>query len=140
LGLFCRDEQKLGDDAQDMANRAKYTYHYRPAYGSANLLIEFVNGVEDEAFAADFLEAIKKINPQIVGHQDLWMNDEIEIAIRTDFGRFMLSKDVWGFAFIMSDENQSCLAKINNLLVKDDRFEKIEVDFDKYKLAEKVSD
>jgi hypothetical protein len=123
-----------------MANRAKYTYHYRSAYGSANLLIEFVKGVEDDAFVTDFLEAITEINPQIVGHQDLWMNDEIEIAIQTDFGRFTLSKDIWGFAFIMSDENQSCLEKINNLLAKDDKFEKIEVDFDKYKFAERDID
>ena len=43
------------------------------------------------------------------------------------------SKDIWDLAFILADENQTCISRINNLLLFDNRFEKIEVDFDEFK-------
>lgn len=64
------------------------------------------------------------------------MNDEIIYTINSDLGLFTLSKDIWDLAFLMADENQSCILKINDLLGNDNRFEKIEVDFNDYKLNE----
>jgi len=112
----------------------KYKYHYRPGYGSESLLIEFISGVENETFGADLFDAIKEINPKLQGRDDLWMNDEILYTVSSDSGQFTLSKDIWGFAFLMADDNQTCLLQINNMLLKDDRFEKIEVDFNEFKL------
>src|SRR5204862_5649726 len=101
----------------------KYKYHYRPEYGSENLLIEFISGVENETFGTDFFDAIKEINPKLVDLEDLWMNDEILCNVNSDFGPFTLTKDIWDLAFIMADDNQSCIARINNLLQSNDKFE-----------------
>ncbi|WKL46724.1 hypothetical protein Q1W71_17365 [Flavobacterium pectinovorum] len=64
---------------------------------------------------------------------DLWMNDEIEIEVNSDIGLFYVSKDIWDLAFIMSDNNQECINKINLILLKDKNFHKTEVNFEDYK-------
>ena len=117
----------------------KYKYRYRPVYGSNSLLIEFVNGVEKETFGTDLFDAIKEINPKLAGREDLWMNDEILYTINSNLGQFTLSKDIWDLVFLMADDNQSCILQINNLLLNDNRFEKVEVDFNDFKLNENAS-
>lgn len=107
-----------------MDKTIKYKYRHRPGYGSEYLLIEFVNGVENEVFVADLFDAIKEINPKLAGCKDLWMNDEILYNINSDLGQFTFSKDVWDFAFLIADDNQTCILQINNLLLNDNRFEK----------------
>lgn len=110
-----------------------YKYYYRPEYGSEDLLLEFIRGVENETFMTDLLDAIKSIQPKIIDLHDLWMNDEVLYTINSTLGEFTFSKDIWDLAFIMVDNNQICIAKINELLVADNRFEKIEVNFEDYK-------
>ena len=122
-----------------MDKPVKYKFRYRPGYGSDNLLIEFFYGVENEDFGTDLFDAIKEINPKLTGREDLWMNDEILYTINSDLGQFTLSKDIWDLAFLMADDNQSCVLQINNLLLTDNRFEKIEVDFKDFKLNENTS-
>jgi len=117
-----------------MIHLAPYKYHYRPGYSSANLLIEFISGIENETFITDLLDSIKSIKPEVVGLNDLWMNDEVLYSVSSYLGEFILSKDIWDLAFIMADDNQTCIDKINELLIADTRFEKIEVDFNDYKL------
>lgn len=112
---------------------APYKYHYRPGYSSANLLIEFISGIENKTFIIDLLDSIKSIKPEVVDLNDLWMNDEVLYSIVSNLGEFSLSKDIWDSAFIMADENQTYIAKINKLLILENRFEKIEVDFENYK-------
>jgi len=122
-----------------MDKTIKYKYRYRPGYGSDCLLIEFLSGVENEAFWADLFDAIKEINPKLAESEDLWMNDEILYTINSDLGQFTLSKDIWDLAFLMADDNQFCILQIDNLLLNDHRFEKIEVDFNDFKLNENAS-
>jgi hypothetical protein len=100
-------------------------FKYRLAYGANDFLIEFISGV-DENFGNKLFEAIKVLHPKIAGKDDVWMNDEVIYTVDSDLGRFTLSNDVWGFAFIVAEENQNCVAKINLLLLEDKRFEKIE--------------
>ena len=100
-------------------------FKHRLGYGSNDFLIEFISGV-DEDFGNKLFEAIKILHPKIAGKDDVWMNDEVIYTVDSDLGRFTLSNDVWGCAFIMSEENQNCVAKINELLLEDKRFEKIE--------------
>jgi hypothetical protein len=64
---------------------------------------------------------------------DLWMNDEILVTIDSEIGKFIISKDIWGFAFVMADNNQEGLARMNSILENATLFEKVEVDFDNYK-------
>lgn len=115
----------------------KHQYHYRPAYGSEDMLIELVHTVDFGKFIVDLLEALKSINPQLTGLDDLWMNDEIIYTITSDHGSFLLSKDIWDCVFLMADHNQGCMAEINNLLFMDHRFEKVDIDHGHFKLKSK---
>ena len=110
----------------------KYKYHLRPEYKSQKLLIEIFSGVENENFFTEFFDSIVEINPKVGRINDLWMNDEYILDIKSDIGSFSISKDIWDLAFIMT-ENQECLNQINILLLKDQNFQKIEVNFDDYK-------
>ncbi|MGQ8867690.1 hypothetical protein [Myroides sp. TSA_177.3] len=111
-----------------------YKYHFRPEYGSEKLLIEIFDGLEKEEFLSDFLDAIKILKPKVVDFEDLWMNEEILINVNSEMGEFILSKDTWGFVFLMSENNQECLFRINSILEITENFEKVEVDFEDYKL------
>jgi hypothetical protein len=119
-----------------MSKPIKYKYRFRPGFESNYLLLEFISNVENENFGTDLFDAIRVTNPKIVGKQDLWMNDEFIYTINSDLGKFILSKDVWDLAFIMAGENQSCIRQLNDLLSNDYRFEKVEVDFNNFKLIE----
>ncbi|KFF07190.1 hypothetical protein [Flavobacterium reichenbachii] len=110
-----------------------YKYHFRPGYQSEELLIDIFNGAENETFVSDFINAIHEIKPQMIDILDLWMNDEILMTYDSEVGKFTISKDIWGFAFIMADNNQEGLALINSILEKSEEFEKVEVDFENYK-------
>ena len=61
------------------------------------------------------------------------MNDEYIFDVQSDIGSFSISKDIWDFVFIMSDDNQDCLKKINLILLNNKNFQKVEVNFEDYK-------
>jgi len=88
--------------------------------------------VDREDFFDHFCGSISSMEPVVEDVKDLWMNDEVLLTIRTKFGDIEFSKDIWDTAFIMS-KNQDCINKIDSLLEKDVRFQKVEVDFEKYK-------
>ncbi|MES2238982.1 MAG: hypothetical protein V4497_01855 [Bacteroidota bacterium] len=111
-----------------------YKYKFRPNYGSKKLLIEFFDGVKNDNFITDLLNVISQLNPKIIETNDLWMNDEIQINIESEMGEFIVSKDIWGFVFLMAENNQECLSKINSILEIAKNFEKVEVNFEDYKL------
>jgi hypothetical protein len=105
--------------------KGEYKYNCRLGFGSDKLLIEFTNGAERKTFGVDLLDALKDINPKVTRQTDLWMNDEFIYDLNSDEGHFELSLDNWGLAFIMSDDNQSCIHTIDKILAQDERFEKI---------------
>lgn len=105
----------------------------RPEYGSDKLLLEFLLDNTDTDFGKDLLTALKDINPTIDSIEDLWMNDEVLLYVSSDIGFFMLTKDIWGFAFIMSEDNQSCIEAIDKMLFNNSIFQKEEVDYGNYK-------
>jgi len=109
-----------------LPNNTRYKFSFRPAYGSDNMLIEFINGAEQEEFLSDFLDAIKSFNPKLERTVDLWMNDEVQFVVNSNLGSFVFSKDSWGLAFVWSDDNQPCVKGISDLLDRDNRFEKVE--------------
>ncbi|WP_353103310.1 hypothetical protein [Myroides odoratus] len=111
-----------------------YKYHFRPGYGSEKLLIKIFNSLEKEEFLSDLLDAIKILKPEVIDFEDLWMNDEISINVNSEMGEFILSKDTWGFVFLMSENNQECLFQINSILEIAENFEKVEIDLENYKL------
>nr|WP_199001590.1 hypothetical protein [Flavobacterium sp. ASV13] len=111
----------------------KYKYHLRPGYKSQNLLIEIFNGAENEDFFSDFFNTIIEINPKFEKVNELWMNDEYLFEITSDIGSFSISKDIWDLVFIMSEDHKECISKINLLLLKNQKFQKIEVNFEDFK-------
>lgn len=110
-----------------------YQYHLRPGYKSEELLIDIFGGAESETFNFDLLNVIAVLNPKMIDILDLWMNDEVLMTFDSDVGQFTISKDIWGFAFIMADGNQEGIIQISLILEKAEMFEKVEVDFDNYK-------
>ncbi|RZJ52807.1 MAG: hypothetical protein EOO44_10665 [Flavobacterium sp.] len=113
--------------------KAVYQYHFRPGYKSQELLIDIFGGAESDTFNSDLLNAIAEIKPKMTDIVDLWMNDEVMMTFDSDVGQFTISKDIWGFAFIMAESNQEGLARINSILENSEMFEKVEVDFENYK-------
>jgi len=111
----------------------KYKFYFRPGYGSEKMLLEIFDGAEKEEFIPDLLDALKDFNPKVESTLDLWMNDEVQLSVTSELGKFTLSKDTWGFAFVWNDADQEVVKKVSDLLASDDRFEKVAVDFDKYK-------
>ena len=111
-----------------------YKYYFRPEYGSSKLLIEFFHDVENVSFLSSLINAISELKPKIGDITDLWMNDEILLNVTSEMGEFTISKDIWGFAFIIAENNQECLSRINSILEVAENFEKIEVDFENFKL------
>ena len=110
-----------------------YKYHLRPGYGSDKLLLEFILDSSDTKFDKDLLATLKDINPKVDRVEDLWMNDEVLLQVSSDKGSFLLSKDIWDFAFIMAEKNQSVIKCIDEILNNSNLFEKEEVDFENYK-------
>jgi hypothetical protein len=111
-----------------------YTYHYRPGYGSQQLLIEIYSGTEKEDFMTDLFIALAELHPEIIRQTEVWINDEILLEIKTDLGEVTLSRDIWDLVFILAENNQPCLSKINELLAAHEKFTKVEVDFKNYVL------
>lgn len=120
-----------------MNTSTKYTYYFRPGYGSDELLIEFLTGIdkpEDHApFIAMLLNAVDSLKPSIDNMEDVFVNDEYWYTIGTKQGKVLLTINVWGMAFILAQDNQSTLQTINQLLQQDVCFERIDVDFEKYR-------
>ncbi len=95
--------------------------------------MEFFPGYPATEFQRDFFSELEIINPQIETVEELWMNDETLLHITSSKGEFFISKSIWGFAFIMAKENQSCILFIDSILSKSNLFEREEVDFETYK-------
>jgi len=95
--------------------------------------LEFFLDSSDSDFTNDLLATLSDINPKIDAVEDLWMNDEMILQISSNQGAFCLSRDIWGFAFIMAKNNQLAIKRIDEALSRSALFEKEEVDFDNYK-------
>ena len=113
--------------------RRPYKYRLRPGYGSDKLLLEFFLDSTDTEFDKILFTTLKDINPKVDTVEDLWMNDEVLLNVSSDNGAFTLSKDIWGFAFIMTENNQPCIDLIGKILNNSSLFIKAEVDFADYK-------
>ncbi len=110
-----------------------YKYRLRPGYSSAKLLLEFILANTETEFHKDLFTTLKDLNPKVDTVEDLWMNDEVLLQVSSDIGKFTLSIDTWGFAFIIADNNQSCINLMDEILNRSNLFKKEEVNFEDYK-------
>ena len=109
-------------------------FKLRPAYRSKELLIEFTSGPEKHNFLSVLEAALSPIKAVITNSKDLWMNDEILYEVNSNLGIYQISMDNWGFAFIMSEDNQKLIREIDSILNENPAFEKEKVNFKEYEL------
>lgn len=119
-----------------MKIKKPYKYHLRPGYGSAELLLAFFLDDSGTEFVNDLMATLKDIHPNIDTVEGL-MIDELLLEVSSDAGSFSFSNDIWGFAFITTNENQLTIMRINELLNDSALFEKEEIDFDKFRNLER---
>lgn len=110
-----------------------YKYHLRPAYGAAELLLQFNLNSTDTDFIKDLFNTLACIDPKVNSLQELWMNGEILLHIHSTIGEFCVSRDIWDFAFVTAEENQPGIMAITEILDQSRLFIKEEVDFESYK-------
>lgn len=107
-----------------------YSYRYRPAYGnSGNWMIEFMRGDEREELMKDLMNAINSLQPVVGGASDMLF--VVGIDINTTEGTFGFSKDEWGGVFL--DAAIPLLDKIDELLIINPNFEKVEINPDDFR-------
>lgn len=116
---------------------AKYSYKYRPYYGSPGYLIEFFKGSGSEELKRDFIVAIAELEPVVGEEVDNWMVDEIATPISTTLGEVNFSRDGWDIDFIMGGP-QELVTKIHEILNDNQKFESLTVDLRDFKLKEKI--
>ncbi len=63
---------------------------------------------------------------------DLWVNDEVLFTYKSKNGTIVLSRNIWDLFFIMGEQNQADIFKLDTLLSENPLFEKIEVDLKEY--------
>lgn len=115
-------------------NSPKYTYKLRPGYGTERLLLEF-NGLEDpEYFLFELLHMLGLAGFKSKEMLNLWRNDEIQVNLTSPNGAILVSLDVWGLVFIVGNNNQTDILRIDELLQKSGAFLKKEVDYERYQL------
>lgn len=110
-----------------------YKYLLRPGYGSKELLIELLPKDADEVFLDTLFACLQQINVKVQDICNLWINDEVVFKCDSDFGSFEVSKDIWGFVFIMSSSNQSVIIKIDNILRSSGQFQSENIDYKQYR-------
>lgn len=101
-----------------------FSYKLRPAYGSLELLIEFVIIKEPDNFIKELLEILTTNNFVLNGTTDVWMNDEIWIHLQSANGKITVTKDIYDFVFILGKDNQKDILNIDSVLLKSGLFEK----------------
>jgi hypothetical protein len=102
-----------------------HTYRLRPAYDKSGvLLLEFHLSTSNAKFVRDLTKALENINPQLVSTEEVWVNDEIMLKIRSVKGEFNLSIDIWDNAFILVDRNPACVLAIDKILSSSPYFKK----------------
>jgi hypothetical protein len=111
----------------------RHRYKVRPGYSSQKLLIELTPKEADKAFLGELLAALRGINANVADIGDLWMNDEVILILESDFGPFLISKDIWNFVFVMAPDNQPVIPKIDEALAKSNLFQKEPVDHKNYR-------
>jgi len=108
--------------------KKQYSYKLRPGYGSGDLLIEFGDFENADSLVQDVLTLLKANGFQFDDLQDVWMNNEVWLHLTSENGKVTITKDSWGLVFIMGEENQKDILKIDKILFGSGIFEREEVD------------
>lgn len=110
-----------------------HKYYLRPGYDSADLLIEFIQFKDSKQLIIDVIKELESKGFKVRGMEDVWMNDEIWINLGTENGETTITRDIWDFVFILGNNNQIDILRIDEILRNSSKFEKEEVDHGRYK-------
>lgn len=127
--------EHLDEDVSDQGESGRgdmYRYLLRPGYGSDELLIELLPETADQAFFEALFSVLRQMHTKVDDIFDLWVNNEVMLRCESDHGPFVISKDVWGFVFIMALENQEAIVEIEKALGQSGRFRREMVNDDDY--------
>ncbi len=113
---------------------AKYTYKMRPAYGGGNMLIEFDIYPDMDKFMEDLAVLLGGNGFSLGEVNDVWMNDEVWVELKSPQGSVMLTKDIWDMVFIMTinDQTPEVILAINDILEASNQFESTPYDIEEY--------
>lgn len=109
----------------------QYTYKLRPAYGSTELLLEFNPTKNINQVVKNILEVFDQLGLKSKG-AELLLDDQL-INFSSDNGNITLNIDGWDNIFILGEDNQADILKIDRTLEHSDLFKKQKVDFTDYK-------
>lgn len=111
-----------------MIKNEPYKYKLRPGYQSKELLIEIFSGIDNENFLSDFKHTLIEI--ELIKKEVVWVNDEILYHFNSIIGKYTITSSNWDLVFINAEDHQNGIKVIDQILIKNPKFEKIEVDFD----------
>ncbi|TSJ46375.1 hypothetical protein [Fluviicola chungangensis] len=116
-----------------MENPIKYSYKLRPGYGSDELLIELDGKDQPDELQTDLILILEQNGFKLTELKDIWQNDEWSFIFRSQQGVVLLSRDtVWDFFFLMGENNQADILKLDEILSKNPLFEKLNVNNSDY--------
>ena len=115
-----------------MKNKTKYSYKFRPGYGTKELLLDINCKGAPDALQIDLLKIINDANFTIVGVEDLWMNDELLFEFKSKNGTIVITRDIWDLFFVVGNHNQIDMMRLDKILSENPLFEKLEVNFSDY--------
>lgn len=110
-----------------------YSYLLRPGYRTSELLIEFVIIKEPKSFIQELINLLTVNDFLYNGSTDVWMNQEILIHLESSNGKVNVIRDFYDFVFILGENNQKDILRIDTILIKSGLFEKKKADYSKYK-------
>ena len=109
-------------------------YHFciRPAYGSGELLIEFLGPTEGPGFWITLLSVLDTIDAHCDRTLQEWINEDTIGNFTSSAGPFQIHADEWGFVFIFITGNRPTLSALENALIQSGKFLRQNVDFRHY--------
>ena len=119
-----------------MSAHTKYSYKLRPTYGLGEMLIEFFE-LDQDVLINDLIKLFSNKGFDIGETEEVWMVDEVWTTVNSKTGKFTIIKDTYGFVFLMASDTFEVIYEVDEILEKNDHFEKEEVNFDDYKLDKK---
>lgn len=116
-----------------MKPNSAYTFKLRPGYGSEELLIELDGKDQPDELQTDLILLLEQNGFKLTELKDMWQNNEWSFIFRSKQGVVQLSRDsIWDLFFIMGENNQSDILKLDKLLLKNPLFEKLNVNYSDY--------
>lgn len=105
-------------------NNLKFSFSVRKGYGCEELFIEFKKGSGTNEMVESLKKALSSLDPFLIKKEDIWMNDEMFYHFDSIAGPYSISYDIWDSIFILANNNQEAIPKIETALLDSGLFEK----------------